>query len=146
MRSISPCAIRALPNRCRPGSATALRRAGIYLGVVSNKNGDILRKEVAHLGWEAHFGALVGAGDAARDKPACEPLEMALAPSGVACGTEVWYVGDTGIDMECACAALCVPVLLRATPFEEAEFAAHPPQQRFSDPRQLLRFLGIAEN
>ena len=42
---------------------------GIPLGVVSNKQGPFLRAEVAHLGWGERFGALLGAGDAARDKP-----------------------------------------------------------------------------
>jgi phosphoglycolate phosphatase len=124
----------------------ALGQAGIYLGVVSNKNGDILRKEVEHLGWRHHFGALVGAGDAAKDKPACEPLEMALTVSGIACGSDVWYVGDTGMDMQCAGAGACIPVLLRRPPFDEAEFAPHPPKYRFPDPRNLLDFLGLLKN
>ena len=121
----------------------ALRRAGIYLAVASNKVGDILRSEVTHLGWDEHFGAVVGAGDAVRDKPACDPLELALQPSALGCGEDVWYVGDTGMDMECAVAARCVPVLLHASAIEGREFAASPPVHRFSSPAELLRFLGI---
>ena len=52
---------------------------GIYLGVVSNKTGDFLRREAERLGWTDLFGSMVGAGDAPLDKPACEPVRLALA-------------------------------------------------------------------
>src|SRR5271170_8028730 len=55
-----------------PGCADlleALTGEGIYLGVVSNKTGVLLRREAEQLGWSRHFGRLVGAGDAAADKP-----------------------------------------------------------------------------
>src|SRR5882757_7072851 len=45
---------------------------GVHLGVVSNKTGEYLRAEAAHLGWNSLFGRLVGAQDAQRDKPAPE--------------------------------------------------------------------------
>ncbi len=37
---------------------------------------------------------------------------LALAPCGVDAGAEVWFVGDTGVDIECASNAGCVSVLL----------------------------------
>ena len=91
-----------------PGREAMLRRLaadGHYLAVVSNKTGPVLRHEVAHLGWTPFFGAIVGAGDAHADKPHRAPVELALQPSGIAPGAEVWFVGDTAIDMECALAA-----------------------------------------
>ena len=54
-----------------------LAEAGIYLAVVSNKKGEFLRREADHLGWARHFGRLVGALDAARDKPALDPVLLA---------------------------------------------------------------------
>ena len=62
-----------------PGAAEASggRRAWPQ-GVVSNKAGRFLRAEVAHLGWAAHFGAVIGAGDAAADKPDPAPILLAL--------------------------------------------------------------------
>jgi phosphoglycolate phosphatase len=75
---------------------------GIYLGVVSNKTGTFLRREAAHLGWDRVFARLVGATDAARDKPAVEPVDLALAGSGIARGPQVWFVGDGAVDLECA--------------------------------------------
>lgn len=84
--------------------------SGLPLGVVSNKQGPLLRAEAEHLGWR--FGALVGAGDAAADKPEAAPLLMALDRMGASPGPSSWYVGDTALDMEAARAAGCVPVLL----------------------------------
>ena len=58
----------------------ALAAAGFYLAVVSNKKGEYLRREAAHLGWSRHFGRLVGALDAPRDKPALDPVSMTMRP------------------------------------------------------------------
>lgn len=90
----------------------ALARKGIYLAVVSNKTGRFLRAEAAALGWSGYFGALVGAGDAEADKPAPAPVHLALRPSGLVPGREVWFIGDADVDMQCARAAKCVPVLV----------------------------------
>ncbi len=100
---------------------------GVYLGVVSNKTGRNLRLESTHLGWDGYFSALVGAGDASRDKPAIEPVDMALAPGQVEKGADVWFVGDTAIDMECAANAGCTGVLIRGDPPVGSEFAETPP-------------------
>lgn len=96
-----------------PGTIAALDAGRPWpLGIISNKQGDILRAEVAHLGWGPRFGAVLGAGDAAADKPAPDPLLLALRQLGQAPGADVWYVGDTGVDMRAARAAGCQAVLL----------------------------------
>ena len=95
--------------------------------MVSNKRGDLLRREATRLGWEGYFERLVGANDAARDKPAVDAVEMALGDSGLAPGPEVWFVGDTDIDMVCAANAGCLPVLLRAEPPGAGEFTGSEP-------------------
>lgn len=125
-----------------PGREALLRglaEDGIYLGVVSNKTGDLLRREVARLGWSGYFGNIVGAGDASADKPACEPVHLALAPSGVPAGADVWFVGDTAVDMECAENSGCVPVLLGE--FLAEEFARFAPRLSFADEASLFRSL-----
>jgi phosphoglycolate phosphatase len=130
-----------------PGREAMLRNLagqGIYLGVVSNKTGDLLRREVAGLGWSDLFGSVIGAGDAPLDKPACEPVHLALAPSGVTAGNEVWFVGDTAIDMECAENSGCVSVFLgNPEPAEEfdREFARFAPRLCFADEASLFRSL-----
>ena len=114
-----------------PGAEAALRSfsdAGLLLAVVSNKRGRLLRREAAHLGWDTLFHRLVGANDAARDKPAPDPVELALEGSSVAPGPEVWFVGDTDIDMLCARNAACRPVLLRETAPANGEFVDAAPE------------------
>jgi phosphoglycolate phosphatase len=81
-------------------------------GVVSNKTGDFLRKEVAHLGWGGHFQTVIGAGDAAADKPHPDSILLALARMGYQPDRSVWYLGDTASDMEAARAAGVTAVLV----------------------------------
>lgn len=89
----------------------AIPRERVFVGLVSNKMGSTLRKEVAHLGWENSFKATVGAGDATRDKPHADPVLLALKDTGIAPGADVWFIGDTGIDLECAKNTGCTPIL-----------------------------------
>ena len=81
-------------------------------GVVSNKAGSFLRREVIHLGWSEFFGPVVGAGDAAADKPSPAPILMALAQLGRTADESVWYMGDTALDMQAAKAAGVTAVLI----------------------------------
>jgi len=114
---------------------------GVYQGVVSNKRGDFLRLESDHLGWSRYFGRLVGANDADHDKPAAEPVEMALSGSGERPGEQVWFVGDADIDMECAYNAGCTPVLLRKEKPAPDEFSAFPPKRQFPSCDALCKWL-----
>lgn len=128
----------ALPGR--EAMLRALAADGHYLAVVSNKTGAVLRAEAEHIGWSPLFGSIVGAGDAHTDKPHCAPVELALKPSGIRPGPDVWFVGDTAVDMECAIAAGCVPVLLGEL---EADigFAQFPPALTVADDVALFRAL-----
>lgn len=115
----------------------ALGAKGVYVGVVSNKMGEHLRREAAYLGWKRYFHRLVGAADAARDKPAAEAVSLALEGSGVSAGREVWFVGDTGIDMECAHNTNCIPILVREMPPTDWEFKKFPPEIHVVDCAEL---------
>ncbi|MEB3701604.1 HAD family hydrolase [Candidatus Bealeia paramacronuclearis] len=85
---------------------------GIYMGVVSNKNGPLLRREVSHIGWDPHFGKVVGARDTAEDKPSPLPVKAALENTGIFHGPEVWFVGDSIVDVRCAKATGCIPIVV----------------------------------
>jgi phosphoglycolate phosphatase len=115
-------------------------QAGFHLAVLSNKTGRILRLEADHLGWTPRFKRLVGAGDAKADKPDPVAMQYALEGSGFA-GADVWYVGDTALDMECAARAGCTAVLLGALDPEDQGFVKFPPQRRFADFTALGRSL-----
>jgi phosphoglycolate phosphatase len=88
-----------------------LKAKNVYLAVVSNKKGHNLRKEAEHIGWAKYFDKLVGSDDAANDKPHRDPVDLALEGSGIQAGDDVWFVGDTTVDLECAQNTGCVPVL-----------------------------------
>lgn len=98
-----------------PGAEAALIAGiGWPQGVVSNKAGKFLRREVKHLGWNRFFGpnAVIGAGDAIADKPDAAPLLLALEELGRPADRTVWYLGDTALDMVAARAAGLTAVLI----------------------------------
>jgi phosphoglycolate phosphatase len=81
-------------------------------GVVSNKAGAFLRREVVHLGWSRFFGPVIGAGDATADKPDPAPIHLALSQLGRTADPFVWYMGDTALDMQAARAAGVTAILI----------------------------------
>ncbi len=137
-RAIHLDRLTALPGRGE--LLRALADEGIFLGVVSNKTGALLRLEAGRIGWSTLFGSLVGAGDASADKPDAAPVRLALECSGISAGGAVWFVGDTGLDMQCARNSGCIPVLLGSGATQE-EFAEHAPHLDFADGAALFRFV-----
>lgn len=89
-----------------------LAKTKLYRAVVSNKQGPTLRQEAAHMGWDKYFHKLVGASDAAHDKPHPAPLHLALEGSGIVAGENVWFIGDTITDVDCALAGGCTPIFI----------------------------------
>jgi len=79
------------------------------------------------LGWTRYLTNLVGAQDAPRDTAAVERHVDRFDRRLVARGSEVWFVGDTDVDLECAVNAGCAPVLVRGTPPAEGEFGGNTP-------------------
>lgn len=153
--------------RPMPGAEAAVRAAlarGIPQGVVSNKQGALLRAEAAHLGWAPWFRVLVGAGDAAADKPDPAPFRLALSALGVPAepalgfsagrafgapaaqapgapaGLVLWYVGDTALDMQAARAFGATAVLL-GDAAHDGGVAAAAPDRHFPDGAALAAWL-----
>jgi phosphoglycolate phosphatase len=113
--------------QAKPGAEAALRslkETGIYMGVVSNKSGDYLRAEVAALGWGDCFSHIIGATDAPADKPDPAPVHMALKGAGFGPGSDVWFVGDGAIDVECAANAGMTALIVMG-PDTEKELIDH---------------------
>ncbi|TAL03320.1 MAG: HAD family hydrolase [Rhodospirillaceae bacterium] len=124
-----------------PGAEALLNtaaQAGLYMGVVSNKVGGYLRSEAAHLGWDRYFGRLVGAEDAVRDKPAPDPIWLALSDSAIPAGPQVWFVGDTAVDVDCGRAAGCTTILVHR------ETTDPIPHYRTADCETLAQLIGAA--
>jgi phosphoglycolate phosphatase len=130
--------------RLMPGAdrlLEALREQDVPLGIVSNKKGDLLRREIAHLGWDDQFVSIVGAQDAHRDKPDPAPVLRALEIAGIAAGPAAWLVGDTDVDMRAAIAAGCTPVLVGPGPEDPTLLADVPPVLRYPDCDELAGFV-----
>jgi phosphoglycolate phosphatase len=126
-----------------PGAAEAIlavAAAGIPQGVISNKQGPLLRAEAAHLGWDGLFRILLGAGDATADKPDPAPFRLALPALGEAAGPAVWYIGDTALDMQAARAAGCTAVLL-GDAAHDGGVANAAPDLAFADGNALAAWL-----
>jgi phosphoglycolate phosphatase len=136
--------LRALPDAA--GVLQDLAAAGVYLGVVSNKTGPLLRAEAAKLGWERHFGRMVGAGDAKHDKPAADPVYLATEKLTITNYKTVWFIGDAAIDVECARHAGCIAVLVGTAPGEEAQIEQLSPDgqlPQLADVLDLVRATGL---
>ena len=122
-----------------PGSAETLAHfaaQGVPMAVVSNKTSVYLHREVAHLGWGKYFGAVFGAGDMPHDKPAPDAVFRFLERAGLAPGNDIWFVGDSPVDVEAAHAAGCAPVFVRGAETELPSFAM-PPLAVIGDCRAL---------
>jgi phosphoglycolate phosphatase len=127
-----------------PGAPDILQRlsdANIPLGVISNKSGPFIRKEVAHLGWNGFFRHLSGAGDSAADKPAPAPVADALQAIGVKADCNVWFIGDAAVDMECAANAGVKALLVKHDSWRDGEFDHHPPERAFQSWSAFGRYL-----
>lgn len=121
----------------------ALAEAGIPCGVVSNKKGVYIKKEAGHLGWGDAFCAVVGAGEAANDKPSTAPLTYAIEAAGLSeiAPQDIWFVGDTHIDLECAQGFGCVSLFVEGHK-DSAEFIrTYNPDCVVSDCEEIRKIL-----
>lgn len=113
----------------------------ITLCVVSNKFGPTLREEVESLGWTPYFFSIVGSQDAEADKPNKAPVLFALEGSDIEPGPDVWFVGDSVADIECAHASGCTPILYGDRDPSESAFKRYPPKVVAKTHQQLLDLL-----
>lgn len=119
----------------------ALFAQDIWLAVVSNKRGHLLRAEAEHIRFNDYFSAIVGAGDAEADKPDPAPVRLALEKSGIVPGPHVWFIGDSHTDMLCAANAGCTSLLIETKPPPEELLIKNPPTLRLKDHNSLMEFI-----
>jgi phosphoglycolate phosphatase len=94
-----------------------LQQHKVFTAVVSNKNGPRLRSEIYDIfAWQDYFAAIVGAGDADEDKPSPLPAKLALQTSGLTDYANVWFIGDTIVDLETARNLGCKGILYGDNP------------------------------
>lgn len=113
----------------------------VYMAVVSNKRGHLLRKEADRIGFTPYFAKIIGAGDAEKDKPNIEHVHKALEGSGIAAGPDVWFIGDSHVDMLCAKNGNMTGILIETKLPPEEALAAAPPACRIKDHRLFMEFI-----
>ena len=128
-----------------PGAIDSIRslssKTNLYMGVLSNKRGPYLRSEVSKLGLDDCFEQIVGCGDATVDKPGRAAVEMALSGSGLEPGRDVWFIGDSHTDMQCAHDNGCTAILIETKTPPEDMLADILPHLRFKDCTELTKYI-----
>jgi phosphoglycolate phosphatase len=122
-----------------------LKKQPIYVALVSNKRGPTLRLEAENLGWSHYFDRLIGATDADRDKPDPAPALLALNGSGIAPARDVWFIGDTVIDLECANNLGATAVLYGDVKTNNDKYLGHAFEVHAKNHAQLLSILSKHE-
>lgn len=105
------------------GLIKKLHNDQVILGIVSNKLNTTLRLEVESSGWANYFSVVIGSTDAAKDKPHPEPVYLALSKLNQK--TNVWFVGDTMVDIECAVNSGCHPILFGTPVAHNTDYQYH---------------------
>lgn len=89
-----------------------LKNNKVFITIVSNKGGVRLRHEIKNIfSWHNYFDEVVGSGDAKEDKPSSLPAKLALKNSNLLDYKDVWFIGDSMVDVETANNLGCKAIL-----------------------------------
>ena len=110
------------------------------LGIVTTKTGRYSRELMEHFGLLEYFEVLVGREDVENPKPHPEPILNAIEMMHPQKGEDIYMVGDTKLDMECAKEAgvEAVGVLCGYGVKEELECFGYP---LFLDALEAIKYL-----
>ncbi len=118
-----------------------LQEMDIYTGIVSNKNSAILRQEIEKLNWQPYFNKVVGSTDAAHDKPSTDVMHLALSDLPEYEPQNVWLIGDTVVDIDCARNFGCVAILFGQATMEHELPLRKAADHHFVDHASLFALL-----
>lgn len=112
-----------------PGAAEWLATidTSVPMAVLSNKKGDMLREEIAHFGLTDRFKAIVGLHEAPIGKPSPKAALHTLELMGIEPGPDVWFIGDTHGDIECALGAGLTAILISTHEYNGPQPSFHFP-------------------
>jgi phosphoglycolate phosphatase len=119
----------------------------IDLYIVSNKEKSLLLKEVELCFPEICFKNILGNGDAVENKPSPEPVWEALRDVKYKINSDnVWLIGDSKQDTECAYNAKIQPVLIGKGKFMNNEYIKEKakvsvPLMVFADFREIINYM-----
>lgn len=120
----------------------SIRSLDIPMAVISNKRGDILRKEIKHLSFDDFFFDVVGSKDCDEDKPSAVPVRHILSKKKIKIPNDhIWLVGDWTADMECAYNAGVTAVLMNNPKIKNDKNSHFPPKIYVESCLDLKNFL-----
>ena len=82
--------------------AVILSAEFVRLGIVTTKTGRYSKELMEHFGLLRHFEILIGREDVEHPKPHPEPILKAIEKMRPAVNEDIYMIGDTKLDMECA--------------------------------------------
>lgn len=89
-----------------------LKDYNVYTAIVSNKSHLRLKNEINNrLKLGHYFKSIVGSGEAIEDKPSAIPAKLALEKLNLDSFDNVWFIGDSFVDMETAKNLGCKAIL-----------------------------------
>ena len=98
-------------------------KKNINVAIISNKDKKLLNKEVEKCFKNIKFYQVLGNGDAVRNKPAPDPVFKLVENFDFDLNeNDVWLVGDTKQDTECALSSNCKPILIGKGKFMEDDY------------------------
>ena len=89
-----------------------LKAKDITSCIISNKSSILLQKEIFHFNWQQHFFSVIGANDTNKSKPDPEPVKKALSLTDMVGNSNIWFIGDNIVDIQCAKASDCTSVFI----------------------------------
>lgn len=116
------------------------------MGVVSNKRHKTLNLEVDKMEWRPRFKSIIGAGQAKNDKPAPDPLLMAMAEIDPDLqGLEILYVGDTETDLLTGKAVGADVVFIQSDRPRPDLVEKHSPRYVFDDLKSFINAVTLGD-
>ncbi|MFI3242404.1 MAG: HAD hydrolase-like protein [Alphaproteobacteria bacterium] len=142
------------PNSVTPteGSLEFLefcQKENIEIYIISNKEKSLLLNEVKACFSDTPFLGIYGNGETKNNKPAADPVFLALKNATFEINKEnVWLVGDSKQDTECAFNANILPVLISKGLFMDNDYIKSKKNNMlvFNSFRELLEFIKRGKN
>ena len=118
------------------------KEQGVLTAVVTNMRPPGIAQKLADFGWEQYFDATVGAHEATQNKPAPDPVYLALERCGYDGDmADVWFIGDTDADLAAAKAAGCQRFYLSKREPQSLMVAEYGPLQHIRNYADFLTLL-----
>jgi phosphoglycolate phosphatase len=118
-----------------------LDRNNVTMSILSNKKGDLLRDEINKLGWSKYFKIIIGSDDLQYCKPSTMPVKYIAKYCDFDISDDVWFVGDTEVDIKCANNSGCYSVLYNNS--EKLYTGLEKPRLIISSHLELLEILKV---